>query len=168
MRTIPTLYRLTGILLLFVASTPLFAASSLATVNAKVIRHLTMTNTSEMNFGVVSINSSAGAVVLSTDGRRESTGGARINGSGTYSLAKFIIEGSRNADYSITFSQEIEMTDGHGNTLIIDQIDSKLVDVGESDGKGLRELVVGARLNLEAYQATGAYQGSLIVEVEYR
>ena len=168
MKTTSIFNRLTGILLLLVVSTPLFAASSLATVNAKVIRHLTMTNTSEMNFGVVSINSTAGAVVLSTDGRRESTGGARINGSGSYSLAKFMIEGSLNADYSITFSQEIEMSDGHGNTLTIDRINSKLVDAGESDGKGLRELVVGARLNLEAYQATGDYQGSLIVEVEYR
>ena len=125
MKTISIFNRLAGILLLLAVSTPLFAASSVATVNAKVIRHLTMTNTSEMSFGVVSINSAAGAVVLSTDGRRESTGGARINGGGPFPVAKSLVEGSRSADYSRTFPKEMEMTGGRGNSLFLERVHSR-------------------------------------------
>ena len=148
--------------------TPLFAVSSVATVNVKVSRFLSMTNTSAMNFGEVSINSVAGEVTLNSDGTRESVGGIRLNGSGSYSPAKFVIEGAQNADYSISFPEEVVMTDGNGNTLTVDHINSELFDAGETNSNGLRELVVGARLNLEAYQATGEYSGTLLVEVEYR
>jgi hypothetical protein len=79
-----------------------------------------------------------------------------------------VIEGAQNADYSVTFPDEVVMSDGYGNTLILSQINSELFDAGKSNSNGLRELVVGAKLNLEAYQATGTYSGSLVVEVEYR
>ncbi len=154
--------------LLLSVSAPLLAVNSVATVNVKVTRFLSMTNTGPMNFGEVSINSGAGAVTLNADGTRESTGGVKINGSGSYSPAKFVIEGAPNADYSISFPDEVVMTDGYGNTLIVDHINSELFDAGGTNPNSLKELVLGAKLNLEAYQATGAYSGSLIVEIEYR
>ena len=52
--------------------------------------------------------------------------------------------------------------------MVVSQINGELFDTGESSSNGLKELVVGAKLNLEAYQAAGAYSGSLVVEVEYR
>lgn len=159
---------LMGVLLFFLTSTPLLAVNSVATVNVKVNRFLSMTNTSAMNFGEISINSVAGDVTLNSDGTRESAGGVRLNGDGSFSPAKFVIEGAQNADYSVTFPDEVVMSDGYGNTLILSQINSELFDAGKSNSNGLRELVVGAKLNLEAYQATGTYSGSLVVEVEYR
>ena len=157
-----------GVALFLSLPTPLFAVSSIATVNVKITHFLSMTNTGAMNFGEVSINSVAGAVTLNSDGTRETSGGVRLNGGGSFSPARFVIEGAQNADYSISFPDEVVMTDGYGNTLIVDQISSELLDAGESNSNGLRELVVGAKLNLEAYQAIGDYAGSLVVEVEYR
>jgi hypothetical protein len=157
-----------GVLLFFLTSTPLLAVSSVATVNVKVNRFLSMTNTSAMNFGEISINSVAGDVTLNSDGTRESAGGVRLNGDSSFSPAKFVIEGAQNADYSVTFPDEVVMSDGYGNTLILNQINSELFDAGESNSNGLKELVVGAKLNLEAYQVAGIYSGSLVVEVEYR
>jgi hypothetical protein len=162
------LMSLIGMVLFVSISTPLHAVSSTATVNVKVTRFLSLANTSAMNFGEISINSVAGAVTLNSDGTRESTGGVKINGSGSYSPAKFVIEGARNADYSISFPDEIVMTDGFGNSLIVNQIQSEQFEAGSEDSNDLKELVLGAKLNLEAYQATGAYSGSLVVEVEYR
>jgi len=150
------------------ASTPLYAVSSLATVNVKVTRFLSLANTGAMNFGEVSINSVAGAVILNSDGTREVDGGVKLNGSSSYSPAKFIIEGAQNSDYSISFPDEVVMTDGFGNTLVVNQINSEIFEAGGSASNSLKELVVGAKLNLEAYQATGSYSGSLVVEVEYR
>jgi len=149
-------------------STPLFAVSSVATVNVKVSRFLSIENTGAMNFGEVSINSAAGHVTLNFDGTREFAGGVMVNDSDSFSPAKFIIEGAQNANYSISFPKEVVMTDGYGNTLIVDQIKSELFDAGDSNSDGLKELVLGAKLNLEAYQVTGEYAGSLAVEVEYR
>lgn len=155
-------------MMLLAISTPLMAVSSVATVNVKISRFLSVTNISEMNFGEVSINSLAGAVMVKSDGTREFAGGVMLNSSDSFSPAKFVIEGARNADYSISFPKEIVMTDGNGNSLIVDQLSSEMLDAGESGSDGLKELVVGARLNLEAYQAIGDYSGSLVIEVEYR
>lgn len=154
--------------LIYGVSTPLMAINSVATVNVKVNRFLSVTNTSAMNFGEVSINSLAGAVIMKSDGTREYEGGVLLNSKDSYSPAKFIIEGAHNADYTISFPEEIVMTDGNGNSLIVDQIQSEIFDAGENDSNGLKELVVGARLNLEAFQATGDYSGNLLVEVEYQ
>ena len=159
---------LIGTALLLSLPTPLFAVSSVATVNVEISRFLSIVNTGAMNFGEVSINSVAGEVTLNSDGTREFAGGVKLNGGGSYSPARFVIEGSQNADYSISFPEEVVMTDGYGNTLTINQINGELFDVGESDSNGFKELTVGAKLNLDAYQATGTYSGSLAVEVEYR
>ena len=159
---------LAGAILFLSASSSLYAVSSVATVNVKITRFLSLANTSAMNFGEVSINSVAGAVTLKSDGTRESTGGVKLSGSDSHSPAKFVIEGAQNADYSISFPNEVVMTDGFGNTLIVNHIQSEQFEAGSSDSNGLRELVLGAKLNLEAYQATGLYSGSLVVEVEYR
>ena len=123
-------------LMLSVVSTPLFAVSSVATVNVKVSRFLSMTNTDAMNFGEISINSVAGDVTLNADGTRESGGGVRLNGDGPFSPAKFVIEGAQNADYSVIFPDEVVMSDGYGNTLILNQINSELFDAGESNSNG--------------------------------
>ena len=160
--------RLITAILIFGVSTPLMAVSSVATVNVKVNRFLSVTNTMAMNFGEVSINSLAGAVIMKSDGTREYEGGVLLNSKDSYSPAKFIIEGAQNADYTISFPEEIVMTDGNGNTLLVDQINSEIFDAGENDSNALKELVVGARLNLEAFQATGDYSGNLLVEVEYQ
>ena len=159
---------LIGIALFFSLPAPLLAVSSVATVNVKVNRFLSVANTGAMNFGEVSINSVAGEVTLNSDGTIEAAGGVRFNAGGSFSPAKFVIEGAQNSNYSISFPEEVVMKDGNGNTLVVDQINSELFDAGDSNSNGLKELVVGATLNLEAYQATGAYSGSLVVEVEYR
>ena len=159
---------LIGVALFLSLPAPLLAVSSVATVNVKVSRFLSIANTGAMNFGEVSINSVAGEVTLKSDGTIEAAGGVRLNSGGSFSPAKFVIEGAQNSNYSISFPEEVVMTDGYGNTLIVDQINSELFDAGDSNSNGLKELVVGATLNLEAYQATGSYSGSLVVEVEYR
>lgn len=157
-----------GVLIFSLTSTPLFAVSSVATMSVKVNRYLSMSNTGAMNFGEVSINSVAGEVTLNADGTRESAGGIKLDSSGPHSPAKFVIEGAQNADYSISYPEEVVMSDGYGNTLIVNQISGELFDAGESNSNGLKELVVGAKLILEAYQTVGAYSGSLVVEVEYQ
>lgn len=159
---------LIGVAIFLSLPTPLFAVSSVATVSVKVTHFLSMANTGAMSFGEVSINSVAGTVTLNSDGTRESGGGVRLNGSDSYSPARFVIEGAQNSNYSISFPEEVVMTDGYGNTLIVDQINTEIFDAGSSNSNGLKELVVGAKLNLDAYQANGVYSGSLVVEVEYR
>jgi len=153
---------------LIAVSTPLLAVNSVATVAVKVNRFLAMANVSEMNFGAVSINSVAGAVTLKPDGTRESTGGVMFDQDGSFSLARFMIEGAQDADYSVSYPEQVLLSDGNGNSLVVDQFNGELFDAGETNSNGLRELVVGGRLNLEAYQAVGKYNGSLVVEVEYR
>ena len=163
-----SLISLISVALFLSLPTPLFAVSSVATVNVRVSHFLSIVNTGEMSFGEVSINSVAGEVTLNADGTREIAGGVRLNGGSSYSPAKFVIEGAQNSDYSISFPEEVVLADGYGNTLIVNQINSELFDAGESNSNVLKELVVGAKLNLEAYQAVGSYSGSLVVEVEYR
>ena len=78
-----------------------FAASAVSTINVSVTHSLSITNVSALEFGRISVSSTAGTVVIGTDGMRFSTGGVTINPSGNYTPAKFYIEGKPNANFSI-------------------------------------------------------------------
>ena len=70
------------------------AVTAVSTVNVKVARFLTITNTQSLEFGSVSVSATAGTVSVTHDNTRFATGGVTINPADSYSPAKFIIEGN--------------------------------------------------------------------------
>ncbi|MCI0507137.1 MAG: DUF4402 domain-containing protein [Gammaproteobacteria bacterium] len=140
--------------------------SAVTTVNVTVARYLSITNTSSLEFGNISVSATAGAVVIDDTGMRFATGGVTINPAGSFNPAKFIIEGKPNANFAIKLPYKIELRDSNGN--IIDVTDFKSSDKsGTLDINGIREISVGGQINLDPNQATGDYTGTMIVELNY-
>ena len=143
-----------------------FAASAISTINVSVTRFLTITNVSTLEFGSVSVSATAGTVVIGTDGMRFSTGGVVINPSGSYTPARFFIEGKPNTNFSIKLPEKVQLRDGNGNTIDVDNFNTN-VDSGTLDSNGVVEIKVGGQINLDANQNTGEYSGTMVVELNY-
>ncbi|WP_455208049.1 DUF4402 domain-containing protein [Kaarinaea lacus] len=143
-----------------------FAASAVSTINVSVTRSLSITNISSLEFGSISVSSTAGTVVIGTDGMRFSTGGATINPSGTYTPARFYIEGKPNANFSIKLPNIVQLRDGYGNTISVDNFNAT-VGSGTLDANGILEFKVGGQINLDPNQNTGEYSGTMVVELNY-
>jgi hypothetical protein len=143
-----------------------FAASAVATVNVTVARFLSITNTSALEFGTVSASATAGSVVVDANGMRFTSGGIRINPSGLFTPAKFIIEGKPDASFSISLPSTVELRDGSGNTIHVDKFEASN-QTGNLDSNGALEVKVGGKINLDANQKSGDYSGVMIVELNY-
>ncbi|KPJ93401.1 MAG: hypothetical protein AMJ55_08050 [Gammaproteobacteria bacterium SG8_15] len=143
-----------------------FAASAVSTINVSVTHSLSITNVSALEFGSISVSSTAGTVVIGTDGMRFSTGGVTINPSGNYTPAKFYIEGKPNANFSIKLPNTVELRDGYGNTITVDHFNAS-VESGTLDARGVLEFKVGGQINLDPNQSTGEYSGTMVVELNY-
>ncbi|WP_455221878.1 DUF4402 domain-containing protein [Kaarinaea lacus] len=157
-----------GLLITSLLSIPVagFAASAVSTINVSVTHSLSITNISALEFGSVSVSSTAGTVVIDTDGMRFSTGGVTVNPGGSYTPARFYIEGKPNANFSIKLPNEIQLRDGYGNTISVNNFNTS-IESGTLDANGILEFQVGGQINLDPNQNTGEYSGTMVVELNY-
>ena len=151
---------------LLCASSSTLAATAVSTINVTVARYLSITNTSSMEFGTVMASTTSGTVVLGTDGMRFATGGADINPADSYTPAKFIIEGKPNASFTIKLPDIIELRDGNGNRIKVNNFKTSH-ESDRLDANGALEIKVGGQINLDPNQTSGDYSGTIVVELIY-
>ena len=151
---------------LLCVSSSTMAATAVSTINVTVARYLSITNTSSMEFGSVMASTTAGTVVLETNGMRSVTGGVDINPADSYTPAKFIIEGKPNASFTLKLPDNIELRDSNGNRIEINNFKSSHKD-GLLDANGALEITVGGQINLDPNQTSGDYSGTIVVELIY-
>lgn len=154
----------------------LFASSAFAQVTASasasatILTPIAIANRSDMNFGNLAVNNTAGTIVLSTAGARTANGGVTfLNGNaGTVSAASFEVTGLEDATYSITLPPaSITLTNGTSN-LTVDTWTSSPTPTGTLSSGGNQILDVGATLNVPASSSAGVYTGpSFSVTVNY-
>ena len=157
---------ITCILILLTISAPLFAVSAVTTINVTVTRYLSITNTSTLEFGSIATSATAGTVVVDIDGTRFATGGVTINNSGSYTPAKFIIEGKPKANFYIKMPDRVELRDGYGNIISVTDFRANMQS-GALNDEGVLEIKIGGQINLDPNQSTGDYSGSMLVELNY-
>jgi hypothetical protein len=153
-------------LVLLCAPVSAFAVSAVATINVTVARFLSIVNTSSMEFGSVSVSATAGNVIIGVDGTRSATGGVTINPAGSFTPAKFVLEGKPNANFILKLPDKVELRDGQGNVIEVTNFKSS-TDSGQLDGNGVLEINVGGQINLDANESSGDYSGTMIVELHY-
>lgn len=161
-------YRKNCLLLMTLLCVPVsgFTASAVSTITVSVTRSLSISNISSLEFGSITASSTAGTVVIGTDGSRFSTGGVTISPTGVYTPASFYIEGTPNANFSIKLPNIVQLRDGYGNTITVDNFNSS-VESGILDSNGIFEFKVGGQINLDPNQKSGDYSGTLIVELNH-
>lgn len=139
-------------------------ATASATARARVLKQITVTNTSDLDFGTIVAGTAASTVDVTTAGVR--TCGAGLTCTGTTSAANFNITGTVGSVVTISSPATATLSSGANNmTVTLNRSASTLtLAAGAVNGA----VTVGGALGLAANQADGAYTGTFTVTVDYQ
>lgn len=149
---------LAGLIAMLCSTTNTFAqVTATANATATIVTPISITKTTDMNFGNVAVQSStAGTVVLAPDNSRAQTGGVTLPATaGTVSAAIFTVNGEGSYTYTITLPSSITITNSSIN-MTINTFTSTPSGTGTLS-TGSQTLKVGATLNVAAGQTAGTY-----------
>jgi len=144
-------------------------ASATSSAKATILEILQLTKVQDLNFGRIS-NGAVGAVVLTTDGDRTTSGVTPIGESG-WTPARFEVRGTEDYEYYIGLPSDITL-EKNGNQIVIENLVARpsssssngLVGVVSSDAY----FTVGGELVIEsATLPPGEYKTSFEVSVGY-
>jgi Mat/Ecp fimbriae major subunit len=138
------------------------AATASATARAKILRQVTVTNTSDLQFGTIVTAATASTVAVSTAGAR--TCGAGLVCSGATTAAGFNITGTSGQVVTISVPASVTLTSGTNNmsaTLTSSAATATLASNAAS-------FTVGGTLSVGASQADGDYAGTFTATVDYQ
>ncbi len=132
-------------------------SSATATATATIVTPITISKTTDMNFGNVAVQASnPGTVVMTPAGVRSATAGVTLPAtSGTVSNASFAIAGQSGYTYAITLPSSTTITDGTNN-MTVDAFTSNPSGTGTLTG-GSQTLNIGATLHVLGGQVPGVY-----------
>lgn len=134
-----------------------------ATARANILQQITVTNTSDLDFGTIVSAVSASTVDVSAAGVR--TCGAGLTCSGTVAAANFNLTGTNNS--VVTVGGDNSVTLSNGSTTMSASLVRSAATVTLS-GAGAGSFQVGGTLSLAANQADGAYTGTFNVTADYQ
>lgn len=127
------------------------------TATATIVGPLALTKVSDMNFGIIAVNATAGTVILATDATRTTTGGAALVPS-TPVAASFTVAGEASRTFSITLPADGVVTLAGGlPALPVNGFNHSIVGAPALSTSGAAAFTVGATLTVAASQAPGTY-----------
>lgn len=138
-------------------------ATATFTASATIIQPIGITTTSDMNFANIDAKS-GGAVILTPENTRISSGGVELADGTNVSAAEFEVTGQSGYSFSISLPDgQYDLTNGNEN-MVLKDFTSSIVDGGNlSDGSKL--VRVGATLEVNAKQPPGTYTTPRNLEV---
>ena len=133
-------------------------SSASATASATIITPITITKTTDMNFGNVAVQTgTGGSVIMTPAGARSATSGVTLPGTaGTVAAASFTVNGQTGYTYAITLPTSVTITDASSNNMTVGNFTSTPSATGTLTG-GTQTLNVGATLNVNPAQPAGVY-----------
>ena len=149
-------------------------ASANATASVTIINPIAISQTSDLNFGVLSVQTSVdGKCILATDGVRTALGGVNLPSSGaTAKNASFAVTGEANTTYAIILPSTVILNNGTHRMEInamSARFNGKTTDAVTStlNASGSDSFNVGGTLSVFAAQNVGTYEGTFPVTVAY-
>jgi hypothetical protein len=154
---------------LTLTSAPAVAASTgssnSATATAKIVKPLTLTRTSHMNFGDIVVQD-AGVATLAMGGALSCTGGLTCAATGT--PAAYLVTGTNNQVVTVTAPDvTLTNTSNPGTPLTLDLNAPTSVTLPNSGTTG-QNFSVGGSIAVAASTKDGTYTGDLAVTVDYQ
>ena len=140
-------------------------ASANTNARARVLKQLTITQTSELNFGTIVAGASAGTVAIAVDGT--ATCGAGLTCTGATTAAGFDVTGSNGTLVTVTAPSSVTLQNLAGDTMTASLSAPATMTLNNS-GNSPTPLVFGGTLNVGASQADGAYNVQFNVSVDYQ
>jgi len=151
---------LTVVVLAFALSS--FAQSSAtANVTAVIYTPIAITNTVDMDFGILAGSATSGTCVLGTDNSRTPSGGVTLLAGGSPAAASFTVTGIADAVYTITLPAGATQVSNGTQTMDVDTWVSNPTPTGTLTG-GTSTLLVGATLHVAVSQAAGTYTATTL------
>lgn len=155
-------------------------ASANATARGVVLLPLTLTRTSDLDFGTVVASPSAGTVAISADdGSRSVTGG--VTGVPSFPGGRAVFQGAGSASQQVvlTLNAATFLTSG-ANTIPVNSMtfdsgapsvpngSGNLTTTRTINGTGAFAIGVGGNFGIAANQANGLYTGTFSVTADYQ
>ena len=156
------------------------SATETTAAGAQLIVPMTLTETSPLHFGTITLtDASGGSVILSTANARTFTGGVSTTAvSPTSTNAAYDVTGTYNETYALTLPATITVTETVGTTATMTISDLTVLFNGGSEetavgatstlsASGTDNFSVGGTLTVAADQIGGVYAGTFPVTVDY-
>jgi Mat/Ecp fimbriae major subunit len=137
-----------------------------ATAKARILKQITVTNTSDLDFGTIVAGTAASTVAVSTGAVRSC--GTGLTCTGTVTAANFDVSGTNNAVVTVTGDNSVTLANGTGGTMSASLTRSASTLTLANSGPVGGSFQVGGTLSLAANQADGAYTGTFNVTVDYQ
>lgn len=144
------------------SATAAHAATASATAKAKILRQVTVTNTSDLQFGTIVSSPTASTVVISTAGAR--TCGAGIVCSSAFSAANFDVTGTSGQVVTVSVPTSVTLTSGTFS--MVADLATSATSLTLANNAGT--FAVGGTLNVGANQSDGDYEGTFSVTADYQ
>ena len=139
------------------------AASATGTAKAKILRQITLTNTSDLQYATVISGATASTVAVSTAGA--ATCGAGLTCTGTTTAANFNIAGTSGAVVLVGGDSSVTLNGSLGGTMTSSLTYSASNVTLSATGGSFQ---VGGTLSVGANQASGDYSGTFNVTANYQ
>lgn len=144
-----------------------YAASATGQAKARILRQITLTNTSDLQFATIISGATASTVAVSTAGA--ATCGPTLVCTGTTTAANFDIQGSNNAVVLVGGDASVTLNGSLGGTMGA-TLDYSTNSLTLTNGPGTvgGSFQVGGTLSVGANQTSGDYTGTFNVTANYQ
>lgn len=139
------------------------AASATGTAKAKILRQITLTNTSDLQYATIISGATASTVAVSTAGA--ATCGSGLTCTGTTTAANFNIAGTSGAVVLVGGDSSVTLNGSLGGTMTSTLTYSATNVTLSATGGSFQ---VGGTLSVGANQAAGDYSGTFNVTANYQ
>lgn len=152
-------------LVAFATSVQAAPAQTSATAKARILKQLTITRVSDLDFGTIVNGASASTVSVNSAG--SATCGAGLTCTGTTSAASFTVSGTNNTIVTVTAPASVNLTNGATGSMTASLLAPATLSLGNSGASGT-PLAFGGTLSVGANQEDGAYSAVFNVSVDYQ
>lgn len=152
-------------LVTFATSVQAAPAQTSATARARVLKQLTISRNTDLQFGTIVNGAAASTVAINAAGA--ATCGAGLTCTGTTTAADFTVTGTNNTIVTVTAPATVTMTNGVTGSMTASLAAPATLSLGNSGSTGT-PLRFGGTLNVGANQEDGAYTASFNVSVDYQ
>ena len=143
------------------------AASATGTAKAKILRQITLSNTSDLEFATIISGAAASTVTVSPAGATNC--GANLTCTGTPTAAGFDIQGTNGAVIVVGGDNAVTLTGSLGGTMSAAlSYSATSVTLTAGPGSVGGSFRVGGVLSVGANQASGDYSGTFNVTANYQ
>ena len=146
-------------------------SSAAGTVNssAVLVRTLSVSSTTSLDFGTFAPGAAPGTVVMSAAGTRSATGGVTLVTTSEGSPSTVSMTGTPSTSYSVTLPSSVLLTASTGNaTMTLNAFTTTLIGLqGTLSTAGIGSFGIGGTLTVAGSQAIATYTGNFTVTLSY-